>query len=738
MEEVVIQPGDRHCIPTGITVVPPKGTYIRIAPRSSMSLKGVDVQAGVVDRGYRGEIKVLLSNSTSVPYQVSRLSRIAQLVIEKIADIDDIIPIATLDSLPPSDRDTKGFGSTNKVEALAAVATVENDDEFPALPEPTDEPLDVEAMIDTQDESERRQIAQLLRQYEDLFSAKPSVTSAGLFTFDTRQAKPIRLPPFRTSPQEDAVQLQTIKEMLDANVIEPSSSPWGARGFFVKKKDGSLRWVIDYRQLNAVTVRDAFPLPRIEDCLDQLQGSQYFSTLDLKSGYWQVPIDPETRPQTAFNTKFGVYHFLVMPFGLANAPAYFTRMMMDLFPSQHWPYVLIYLDDINIHSKLFRDHLSHVQAVLDKLRAVNMRLNRKKCHFAAAETSYLGFRISRRGIQPEETRIEAINKYPAPTNQTEIRRFLGLFASYRRFIPDAAKIAEPLNRLLRKDSVWHWDEEQQEAFGHLKRAISSAPVLAYPDFTKEFTVETDASKTGIGAVLTQMDGKGRPHPVCYASRSLNPAERNYSTTERECLAIVWATRIFRPYLMGPFPFRILVDHAPLTALRTTRDPTSRLARWALHLQQFNFTIQYKPGVQNKVADALSRLPIENFTLITEAKQTLQALETAKLPASVLEAASVLSQLLDKSQSNPSVDALSARVSNTKPFDLNNPGHWHDAVKYLEDSTTPARCSTKEQKRAWKRATRPYSTRDGKLFVSFKKSAAQEVCGSLRTSPGRTS
>ena len=378
----------------------------------------------------------------------------------------------------------------------------------------------------------------------------------------------------------------------------------------VRKKDDSWRFCIDYRKLNSATHRDAYPLPRIDTTLDSLAGSSLFTTLDLASGYWQVEVASHDKEKTAFSTSKGHFEFNVMPFGLTNAPATFQRLMECTLAGLVGDQCLIYLDDVIIFSSSFDEHLKRLASVLDRLRAAGLKLRAKKCHFAQEQVTYLGHIISNKGIEPDKSKLTAISAYPTPRTTKEVKQFMGISNYYRCFIPGYAQIAEPLHWLLRKSSKgFQWTQECETSFTTLKSKLTTPPILAYPLFTTPFTVSTDASDRAIGGVFSQIQD-GHERVIAYWSRQLNKAEKNYSTIEREALAVVGAIKEFYPYLYG-FHFTLLTDHNPLTSLKGIKDVGGRLARWMLFLQQFDFNIQYKKGSANSNADTLSRRPPEH-------------------------------------------------------------------------------------------------------------------------------
>ncbi|GFT65093.1 hypothetical protein TNCV_2928531 [Trichonephila clavipes] len=337
----------------------------------------------------------------------------------------------------------------------------------------------------------------------------------------------------------------------------------------------------------------------------------FFSSMDLRSGYWQIEIDEADREKTAFITPEGLYEFKVMPFGLCNAPATFERMMDNLLRHFKWTMCLCYLDDIIVFSETFEDHLIRLRLVLKCLQEAGLKLNSKKCLFAAQEVKILGHLVSSNGVRPDPDKIKAVRNFPTPKNIHDIRSFLGLCSYFRRFIKGFCYLAEPLQSLLKSGVEFHWGPEEVEAFNSLKKALTSDPVLGMYDERASTEIHTDASGYGIGAVLVQIQNNVEK-VIAYASRTLTKAEKNYSTTERECLAIVWATNKFRPYIFGKH-FTVVTDHHSLCWLMNLKDPSGRLARWALRLQEHDFDVKYKTGKKHSDADALSRNPVEEET-----------------------------------------------------------------------------------------------------------------------------
>lgn len=405
-----------------------------------------------------------------------------------------------------------------------------------------------------------------------------------------------------------------IDKMLTQGIIRPSESAWSSPIWVVPKKadaSGKQKWrlVIDFRKLNEKTIDDKYPIPNITDVLDKLGKCQYFTTLDLASGFYQVEMDPADITKTAFNVEHGHFEFLRMPMGLKNSPSTFQRVMDNVLRGLQNQICLVYLDDIIVFSTSLQEHMTNLEKVLQRLKESNFKVQMDKSEFLKLETAYLGHVISNEGVKPNPDKIAAIEKYPIPKTPKEIKQFLGLLGYYRKFISDFARITKPLTQCLKKGKKITFDPEYVKSFEKCKTLLTNDPILQYPDFTKEFVLTTDASNVAIGAILSQ-GPIGSDKPVSYASRTLNDSELNYSTIEKELLAIVWATKYFRPYLFGR-KFKVLSDHKPLQWIMNLKEPNSRLTRWRLKLSEYDFTVVYKKGKANTNADALSRIEIHN-------------------------------------------------------------------------------------------------------------------------------
>ncbi|UYV74279.1 K02A2.6-like [Cordylochernes scorpioides] len=465
--------------------------------------------------------------------------------------------------------------------------------------------------IDLKDltEDEARMARAFIKKNQDAFSTgngKLGRTDLVQHRIYTGNARPVRQPPRRVPMAKRDEVVGLLHKLKQDGVIEESNSPWSSPVVLVTKKDGSTRFCVDYRKLNEVTKKDSYPLPRIDDTLTTLAGSSWFSTLDLKSGYWQVGVHPADREKTAFSTGNGLYQFTVMPFGLCNAPATFERLMELVLRGLTWKTCLVYLDDVMVMGRTFGEHLKNLQEIFNRFRAANLGLNPGKCQLFRRKVEFLGHTVSAKGIQTSESKILAIRDWPKPKDKHELRSFLGLCTYYRRFVEGYADIAAPLHRLTEAKSTFHWSQDCENAFVTLKGGLCSSPVLVYPQPGMRFVLDTDASNSGIGAVLSQVQD-GEERVIEYYSKILTKPERNYCATRRELLAIVRSVEHFHRYLYGQ-DFLVRTDHAALIWLLQMKNPEGQVARWLEKLQQYHFQIRHRPGKRHHNADALSRRP----------------------------------------------------------------------------------------------------------------------------------
>ena len=462
-----------------------------------------------------------------------------------------------------------------------------------------------------------RGIYQILKKYEDVF---PNDLPVGLpqkrsiehqINLKEDHTPPSRSP-YRLSWEQNDELKRQLEELIEKQHIEPSVSPYGAPVMFVKKSDGSLRMCIDYRALNHITIKNKHPLPLIDEQIDQLAEAKYFTKIDLRSGYHQVRINEKDIEKTGFNTKYGHFQFKVMPFGLCNAPGTFQYLMQDIFKNELDQCVAVYIDDILIYSRTYEEHLKHLELVLKKLKENQLYGKLSKCEFAMKRIEFLGYVIDQNGVQPRDDKVKVVMEWPKLNSVTEVQSFMGFVQYYRKFIPGLSQISLPLTELTKKNNKFIWGEEQQKSFDTLKRKLASAPVLRIPTRTGKFKVTTDASGSAVGAVLEQEEN-GEIRPVAYLSQKLNGSQLNWSIRDKELYAIIVAITKWKHYLLGRNTI-VNTDHKTIETLNKA-EFSSRVAKWSEIWAEFDIEIVYKPGKENKVADALSRK--EQHNIITK-------------------------------------------------------------------------------------------------------------------------
>ena len=499
----------------------------------------------------------------------------------------------------------------------SAIRTVQTIPEVPGTMEATGSNLELQTAIEEMvaqtssdlSELQRSQVRSLLWKFKDVLSLNDydiGFTDLVSHSIDTGDHPPVR-EPLRQHPRAYMEELDAhVDRMLQQGIIEPCSSPWAANVVLVKKRDGTLRCAIDYRRLNQITKGDTYPLPRIDACLDTLQGSSWFSTLDLRSGYWQVRQNPVDADKTAFITRRGSFRFKVLSFGLSGAPSLFQRLMDLVLIGLTWNVALVYLDDMIIYASSFDEHISRLTSVLERLSAANLKVRPSKCNLLQRRVTFLGYVVSSEGLATDPEKIKAVQDWPTPASVTEIRAFVGLCSYYRKFISGFAQIAAPLHELTKKNARFRWSPSQEDAFQELKSRLTSAPILALPNDHDRFVLDADASDSAVGVVLSQIQ-QGREVAIAYASRRYSDTESRYCITRRELLAVIYGLRQFRQYLLGR-EFTIRTDHAPLLWLSHKSEPIGQQGRWLDFLAEFQFNIVHRPGLKHNNADALSRKP----------------------------------------------------------------------------------------------------------------------------------
>lgn len=512
----------------------------------------------------------------------------------------------------PIYNNTGAFIKIKNAEALAVVESLDSPQinyiQQVDILDDTVEEESQEFKMDNNDPIIQDKLKKLLHQYSFLVAhSDKELGSTDLvkLKINTGDHPPIRQRPYRIPLAKQGEINDQLGEMLAARVIRPSTSPWASPLVMVPKKDGTTRICIDFRKLNRVMVQNSYPLPNIEDIFSRLGKSKYFSSLDLRSGYWQIEVDEADKCKTAFVTHEALFEFNRMPFGLSSSPSIFQELMNKVLEGINNRYAMAYLDDVVIYSETVDEHLEHLRDVLDRLSRAGLKIKPSKCVFFKKELKYLGHIISGDGLRPDEEKVSAIKDLSPPRSVKDVRSFLGCASYYRKFINSFADIAKPLTKLTKKNAHFVWGQEAQESFDFLKDALIHAPVLAFPDMELPFHVYTDASDKAVGAVLTQKFVEGE-RPIQYLSHQLNDGQKKWPIIQREAYAIVYALIRLRHYLFGA-KFTIYCDHKPLHHLFTSEMKNPRIQRWAIMLDEYKPNIEYHPGRKNVNGDFMSRL-----------------------------------------------------------------------------------------------------------------------------------
>ena len=588
MQVNVIVEGSDSKIPEGLEV---QNTYTELMPGSKKVTVAIRNTSARNIKVSRGTVVGNIFTANKVPKIISQSVRIGQNDVEENSSDSSVDP--------------SGDSSSNSGNDQSWIL----------------DKLDLSGM-DSWSEDLQSKAKDLLVSYSDIFSKHDlDMGKTDLIKHHIKLSDytPFKQPYRRIPPHFYEEVRALLKEMLELGAIRRSQSPWCSPIVLVRKKDGKLRFCIDLRKLNMRTIKDNYSLPKIDHHLEQLIGAEWFSTLDLKAGYWQVELDEESKALTAFTCgPLGFYECEVMPFGSSNAPATFQRLMENCLGDLNLSWCVVYLDDIIVFGKSPEEQLSRLTAVFEKLRKAKLKLKPSKCNFFKQSISYLGHIVSKDGIATDPSKVEDVKKWPKPKTLNDLRSFLGFVGYYRKFIKNFSSIAKPLNDLLQgidntkkgvKQKPVKWELEQQIAFDELKDALCDSPVLGYADYTKPFILHTDASLDGLGAVLYQLDPANKLRVIAYASRSLSKSERNYSVHKLEFLALKWAiTDKFKEYLYGPNSFfEVYTDNNPLTYVLTSAKLDATTQRWVAELASYNFDIFYRSGKHNVDADSLSRI-----------------------------------------------------------------------------------------------------------------------------------
>jgi transposase InsO family protein len=457
-------------------------------------------------------------------------------------------------------------------------------------------------------DEQRSQLNSVMQEYRPIFTKVPGLCTLYEHTIDTGNHKPISTTLRHMNQAKRLIFDETFHELQKYDVIEPSKSPWSANGFVVPKSGGGHRVVIDYKPINAITIPDLYPISRMDDMLAILGPCCYFSTFDLSKGFHQIMMSEKDKEKTAFISHQGLWQFKRLAMGLRNSPACFQRCVDQVLGDLKWKICAVYFDDIIVFSTTFDEHLKHIRLVLNKIREAGLTIHPNKVQLCRQKFKFLGFIIEPGLCRPNPEKVECLRNYPVPKDKKNIQKFLGLVGFYRRFIPLFQAHAKALTNLLKKDAPFIWAEDEQKSFEFLKSTLTELTEVYLPDLNGMFIIQSDASETGLGAVLLQEKDKVR-HPIWFCSRTLKPAETRYSVSEKECLAVLWAIDKFRGFIEYSH-FIIETDHQALSWLTRLKEPTGRLARWFMTLQMYDFEVKYKPGDSPNIrgADALSRLP----------------------------------------------------------------------------------------------------------------------------------
>jgi len=524
-----------------------------------------------------------------IDFQKKPKTLICTLSFIKLEQLNSLVKKISLQVLP----ETEEGSSTVDEEALMELRETETNASY----------KDVKVNKDLT-ESQKQEAVSLLESFTDLFTTKPGKTNLESHQIQLTTDEPIRVRPYTVPYSQRKVIQDEVQAMLREDIIEPSNSPYSSPIVLVKKKDGSNRFCIDFRKLNAATVFDTEPMGDIQDSLAKLGQSKFFTKIDLCKGYWQIPLEESAKPITAFTTIDGCYQFKRMPFGLVNSGATFNRMMRKLLGGT--VKVDNYVDNILVNTSSWEELLIVLRDVLTRIKNAGLTIKPSKCQVGFEEIEYLGHKIGSGRVTTDEDKTCKVSNAERPQTKKQVRSFMGLANYYWKFIPSFAEIAVPLTDLTKKGepNKVNWGEAQEKSFQTLKTLLTKSPILHLPDFNRSFIVRADASDVGVGAILLQ-DFDDGIFPISYASKKLSKTETNYSVIERECAALVFAVKKFQKYLYGK-EFMLQTDHKPLAYLQSAKSENSRLLRWALFLQNYKFKIEAIKGADNVGADYLSR------------------------------------------------------------------------------------------------------------------------------------
>ena len=530
-------------------------------------------------------------------------------MLKKYVDRDDNVkPVSTINNVVKSSCDHVQFDKENSDEQC----DFENEQCVDKNIEPSAHLINSDILSDLDSKlkhlgsDHKDQLSDLIHEYSGIFGDVPTQTTIAFHDVDVDDAKPIKQHPYRMNPVKLQYLRTEVQYMLDNDIIEPSNSEWSSPCILVPKPDGSYRMCTDYRKVNIATKTDSYPIPRLEDCIDRIGSAKYVSKLDLLKGYYAVPLTERAKNISAFVTPDGLWQYKVTPFGMKNSGATFQRMMNNLLHDLHG--CEAYIDDVVIYSDTWEEHLQIMHELFRRLKEANLTVNLCKTEFCHATVEYLGHIVSGGSIKPFHAKVEAVLNFPTPTNKKMLMRFLGMVGFYRKFCQNFSIVVVPLTNLLQKRVKFEWDKKCDDAFNKIKSVLVSGPVLCTPDFTKQFKLNVDACDVGVGSVLYQEDDDNVDKIVGYFSKKLTKSQRNYSTIEKECLALLLSLQHFDVYLnVTMYPILCYTDHNPLIFLHKMTGTNQRLTRWSLIMQEYNIIVKHIKGKDNVIADALSRV-----------------------------------------------------------------------------------------------------------------------------------
>ena len=604
-KRVLVLPNEKFVI-NGLANVKPQLDITAVTMASdSMRTKGLEIKSCVVDISSDSDVvPVCIINETEIPVCLEPEDHIATL--EVFTGKDSIF--SAVESNLDSEKTT---GKKAFEDSFTWNETTLSEDQITTL-------------------------KQVLWEYRDIFQLPgQSLGHTSIIKHQIKLlpgSKVVKTAPYRCNPKMREEISKQVQDMLDQGIVKPSESPFSSPVVLVKKPDNTLRFCVDFRRLNAITVPDCHPTGRVDDSLDSLGSvkAKIFSKIDLLSGFWQMELHPDSKPLTAFCCHEGLYEFERLPFGLRNSPSSFARLMQIVLRGLLFKICLVFIDDIIIFAHTFSEHVTNLKIVFNRLREANLKLKPRKCEFGKAKIQFLGHLVSEKGLQPLPDTCKTVQEFPRPKTVKQVRSFLGLSGYFRHFIKDYSRKATPLTNLTKKDIKFEWTDLCQQAFDQLKQALTTPPILAYPQYDDPFDLTTDASDESAGMVLSQIQ-EGKERVIAYGAKKFTQAEKNYGITQKEALACFLGIKHFEPYLKGN-KFKIITDHSALKWLFGQKQASGRIARWIAYMQQFDYTIEHKPGKSISNADGLSRQPLTTDTV----KIDFESIDDDIMPPEVIQ------------------------------------------------------------------------------------------------------